>query len=286
MCPPNRWPIIYATAAALLALLAAWLLPFPHLISGDDDQAANVLPGVRENLMSSKSRFDLASSRYQAYISSHDVGALRQNAEQAISAANAAPADAAALARLRDEGVKIVEFAHELEQYALASDTYFAALRTYDDDLMAWTRSLGAKSERLRKDTFPFVEHIKRYPPPTGLTPDPPEVKADQLSAQITAHEAHLAGLGSSATPAQLSTDVDAIWSSGRSIEYVAGLHDEYFTDLRRYDGRVTEEAAAPLVSNQLPGRRMMATGLNLLLGLVIFGGLLALFAPRRGSTG
>jgi len=242
--------------------------------------------------MSTKQRFDEASERYHTYITTHDVGAMRASAEQAIAAAKAPTHDRGALDRVRDAARQIDEFARELEGYAEAGERFFAALRAYDDDLMAWTRSLGARSERLRKDTFPFVEHIKRYPPPTGLTSDPPEVKAADLARQVASLEAHMtvldstpyprtSGTGQGDTLDQIGGDIEAIWSSGRSVEYVAGLHDEYFSDLRKYDSRVAEEAAAAGDSGQSPGRRLLATGLDLLLGATVFGGLFALFMPR-----
>ena len=49
------------------------------------------------------------------------------------------------------------------------AETYFSQLKHFDDELMAWTRSLGAESEILRADTWPIVEYLKLYPPPTGL---------------------------------------------------------------------------------------------------------------------
>ena len=39
---------------------------------------------------------------------------------------------------------------------ALAGEAYFAELRKYDDDLMSWSRTLGAKSEELRRATWPI----------------------------------------------------------------------------------------------------------------------------------
>jgi hypothetical protein len=88
---------------------------------------------------------------------------------------------------------------------------------------------------------------------------------------------------GQSETLDQIGGDIAAIWSSGKSIEYMAGLHDEYFADLRKYDRRVAEEAAGAGNSGQSPGRRLLATGLDLLLGATVLGGLFALFMPRRG---
>src|SRR5439155_19639662 len=116
----TRWAALYALAAALAALATAWLLPLPRIIAGDEDQVANQMPQVRTDLMSTKQRFDEASERYHTYITTHDVGAMRASAEQAIAAAKAPTHDRGALDRVRDAARQIDEFARELEGYAEA----------------------------------------------------------------------------------------------------------------------------------------------------------------------
>src|SRR5919201_5899555 len=115
------WATLYALAAALAALATAWLLPLPRIIAGDEDQVASQMPQVRTELMSTKQRFDEASERYHTYIATHDVGAMRESAEQAIAAAKAPTHDSAAVNRVRDATRQIDEFARELEAYAEAS---------------------------------------------------------------------------------------------------------------------------------------------------------------------
>src|SRR5436190_3632692 len=258
--------VLFALGAALCVLLAAWFVPLPRIIAGEEELATKRLPETRANVMSTQQAFKQAQERYQTYIKTHDVGAAR---EQAI-ASYKGPELAAT--RLMDV---IYGYADELLLYAQASDKYFSALHAYDDDLMSWTRSLGASSESLRSATFPFVEHLKRYPPPVGLTADPPDVKAATLQAQIEA-------LHRDTEPADLAQDIDNIWASGRSIEYVAGLHDEYYQDLQTYDGKVATVANAANQPQQSSTRRLVANSFNVLLGAVVFGGLAALFVARK----
>src|SRR5919204_1514165 len=97
-----RWAALYALAAALAALAIAWLLPLPRIIAGDEDQVASQMPQVRTELMSTKQRFDEASERYHTYIATHDVGAMRVSAQQAIAAAKAPAHDSGALERVGD----------------------------------------------------------------------------------------------------------------------------------------------------------------------------------------
>ena len=158
---------------------------------------------------------------------------------------------------------------------------------------MAWTRSLGPASEQLRDDTFPIVEYLKQYPPPVGLTLDPPNVTASQVASQTTALADHIAALNPNPDPQASATsraeaidaigeDITGIWASGRSIERVMSLHAEYERLLRVYDRAVQAVEASGAGSNLSAGRLFLANIFNLLLGAVIVAGLAALLTPKR----
>jgi hypothetical protein len=166
----------------------------------------------------------------------------------------------------------------------------------YDDELMAWSRSLGPASEQLRDDTFPFVEHLKKYPPPVGLQADPPLVTAADVETQTLSLRRNFVtllatnpnspeGAQSARTLVEaINSDVDRIWASGRSVEWIQSLHANYDKFLQTYEGAVQSVAAS--ASRGATGERIaLATGLNLLVGALVLMGLVALFWPARAKA-
>jgi hypothetical protein len=147
---------------------------------------------------------------------------------------------------------------------------------------MAWTRSLGADSESLRPDTWPIVEYLKLYPPPTGEKTDYTNVTA----ADVGKLDAALGG--TEVTPTDKSTldqyqaTISGLKSAGRSIEYVESLHSQYFTLLQNYDAKLQAVASGSGASNLSGSRTMIATATNLLVGAALVVGLVAIFLPRR----
>ena len=69
-----------------------------------------------------------------------------------------------------------------------------------------------------------------------------------------------------------------AIWVSGRSVEYVGGLHEDYLAMLRTYDTKVEARSKDGGAEGPQGGRLVLADALTLLLGLVVAGGLFGLF--------
>lgn len=282
---------MWAALAALAVLLAAWFLPLPPIIAGEEARAAQTIPTDRSNAQTASQQFQEAQARYLAYIKAQDLGALLISARDAIAEAKAAPDDIGKLVAVRDVAAQVRDYAGVLQDYAQASERYFAALHSYDDKLMSWTRSLGAASESLRSATFPFVEHLKLYPTPVGDKADPPQVSAAQVEEQIGALTSHVAALGPDPNPHsagsratttldQIDQDVSGIWASGRSVEHVAGLHNDYYAMLRTYDGQVQTTAKEAGSSGPTGGKLVLANALTALLGALTFGGLVALFVP------
>jgi hypothetical protein len=260
------------------------LLPVPGQVSGEEQLVAPRMPDTRADVEAAHRRFEQARARYQDYVKTHDLSAVLANVQDAIAKAKAEDNDPGAIAALKDRAAPVREYAGELLGYVQAGEQYVAAIRRYDDDLMAWTRSLGAASEQLRSETWPFVEYIKRYPPPFGETADPPNVTAAEVATQTASLESHIADLdatGQAGVVVGIERDVAGIWASGRSIEHVESLHAEYYRLLKEYDPKVEAAANGTNASMRLD-RVMLANGLNLLVGAVTLGGVAALFMRRR----
>lgn len=283
---------LLALLAALVALLAGWFLPWRPIIAGEEQLGPEKAAQSRQALAPARERFETAQSHYQSYVKSHDMGALLDRSRSALSEAKADPSSPDKLTTVRDQAAQVADYAGVLRDYAEAGDAYLTSLRQYDDNLMNWTRGLFAASESLRSETWPFVEHLKLYPTPIGEKTDPPLVPATEVSAQLAALQDHVAALspdpnpptGSSVAAAlgAIGADIDEIWASGRSVEYVASLHPEYDRELSTYDAKVQAAAGDPQ-STQISGaRRLVAPALTAALGLIMLVGLAALFSPRR----
>lgn len=283
------WPWLIA----LGILVVAWVLPLPGLVFGEEQLAASRMPETRATVQSASESFQKAQSAYKQYVATHDMGAVLSSVQKAIAEARANSSDPAALAALRAALGPVQGYLGVLHGYAAAGDAYFAALRAYDDNLMAWSRALSpASQEELRPDTWPFVEYLKRYPPPDGETPDPPKVTAQDVATQTTSLAAHVAALDPQAAVGSTQAAIDAIgrdisgiWASGRSVERIESLHNEYYRLLKVYDARLQQVAAQDAANQGPQSRRALATVLDLGVGLVLLGGLAALFMPRAGEA-
>ncbi|HUP27079.1 MAG TPA: hypothetical protein VM409_01485, partial [Chloroflexia bacterium] len=193
--PSSR--LLLPLLGAVCVMLAAWLLPLPGFALSEDQLAPEHTPQVRAEVEAAREQFTRAQERYASYIKSHDVGLARAQAEEAARQASSAGANGSDLTALRSALLPVSQYAGELQRYAAAGEAYFEKLRAYDDNLMGWTRSLGSALERLRNETWPFVEYLKRYPPPVGEKPDPPMVTASQVLSQTASLDSHITGLGS-----------------------------------------------------------------------------------------
>jgi hypothetical protein len=285
----RRYTQVLAGTAALLVLLSAVFLPWHEIISGDEQLAPQRMPQTRQEVAQAKANFDRANARYQDYIKTHDLGGLHDKVLSVLSAITESGTAPAASqqdnATVKDLGGLVRDYAFVLYDYSSASDAYLQVLQGYDDDLMSWTRGLLGASESLRSQTWPFVEHIKLYPQPVGLKTDPPMVNAAQVQAQIDSLDSDLGALNtngdSRAALNGIKRDIDGIWASGRSVEYIAGLHAEYHDDLATYDSKVAIAAQDPHAATPVSVRPVFAWGLTLIISALTLGGLVALFMPR-----
>ncbi len=281
---------------ALVVLLVAWFVPLPKLVSGEETLVAPRMPQIRANVQVVETNFRQAQTSYLTYVKTHDMAAVLANMQGAISSARCSN-DPAELLAVRDAAMPINEYTAVLYNYAQAGERYFPTLRGYDNDLMGWTRSLGADSERLHKATFPIADWLKLYPVPIGSTLDPPLIAATSVAAHTASLKAYIAALNPDPDPRTntpsvdetldaISGDVNAIWADGRSIERFESLHNEYARVLQVYDGQLQLVAANSSGNAPLTGRVAFATALDLLIGAVTLGGLAALFMPRRRARG
>ncbi|MEO8286932.1 MAG: hypothetical protein ABI670_10910 [Chloroflexota bacterium] len=281
-------PAILALLAALAALLVAWFVPLPRLVLSEEERAGARMPENRSVVEASRIEFENAEAAYKSYVTKNDVGAALAGLEQAAKTSQANSDDPALHFAVRDAAAPVFNYLDALQTYAKAGEKYLGDLRHYDDELMAWTRSLGTESEALRPDTWPIVEYLKLYPPPTGQSADYPGISAADVANTTQTLQANVAGLspdsGGNNPGADILKDVDAVRAAGRSVEYSQGLNAGYHTILANYDKKVQSVVTATNGNTLSSGRVAFATGLNLLMGAVTLLGLAALFFSQRSG--
>lgn len=270
-----------ALAAALAVLLSAWFLPLPRLLLSDEEQAATRMPQTVDAVESALRDFEQAQADYKGYVAENNVGAALDDLDRSIASLQADPANPALRSSVHAAAPPVLAYLAQLRKYLEAGNSYFNRLSSYDSDLMAWTRSLGAANEVLRPDTWPIVEYLKLYPPPVGL-------KGEYISFEVS-EVADMAGTlentAADVTPQTLQLTVNDIRAAGRSIEYSESLHLQYKTLLDSYLVRL-QAVASNSGSPPLSGTRaIVAYGANILLALVLLAGLAALFLPRKAAT-
>lgn len=284
---------LVALLPGLAVLLAAWLVPLPRMVLGEENLAPQRIPQTRATVERAGAKFRQAQSNYRAYVKSHDLAALLVTIQDDIKRARENSNDPQNLLALRNSATQVKGYVEVLHAYAKAGEEYFEMLRRYDDELMAWTRTLGATGEQVRRYTWPIADHLRLYPAPVGDIPDDiPWVTAAEVQTQTLSLTNHIAALSSDGNPnapassrqeaiAGISKDVADVWASGRSIEVIESHHNDYYKVLTIYYGHI-----ANIVRTGLP--RMgttqvaLATGANVLVAALTLVGLALFFAPRR----
>ncbi|MEP6774377.1 MAG: hypothetical protein ABJA50_02180 [Chloroflexota bacterium] len=276
-----RNAVALSLLAPLVVLLVAWLAPLPRLVLGEEEAAATRMPQTRTDTARAKSNFEQVQTGYKDYLAAHDVGAALSSLESSAAALQVDPTSAELLSKLQSAVQPVQEFAAQLQAYADGGGAYFAQAKHYDDELMAWTRSLGADSESLRPDTWPIVEYLKLYPPPAGEKADYANVSAADVGKLEVALDGAAVTLTDKSTLVQYQATIADLKSAGRSIEYIEGLHSQYFTLLQNYDTKLQAVASGSEASNLSGSRTIIATATNLLVGAALVVGLVAIFLPR-----
>ncbi|MCL4508666.1 MAG: O-antigen ligase family protein [Chloroflexi bacterium] len=179
-----------------------------------------------------------------------------------------------------------------LAALASASAQYQAAIVHYDNVLMARSRSLGPKVEQLRSDTWPFVEWVKQFPPPLGLTTSlhPGTSATFTTLAERLAQDAQQSVRGAQAVA---GADARSFAAVAADTIKVASLLPNYRHLLEVYDGEMEKVASEP--GPTAHGARLIAgdaiTGVLFI--LLSLGSLLLLIQPllprmwwiQRGSV-
>jgi hypothetical protein len=277
-------------ALAVLAV-ALWVrLPSP-VLSGDQSQAREGLPQSRAEVMRTGEPFRPAHRDYRTFVRAHDMGTLLRRISDAMNAAKENPGDFVAVRRLAGVASEAIPYTHALYEYGRRGEEYLAALIKYDDLLTTWTRGLGLGVEQVRTDTFPVIETLKRYPLPVGeyTDPYPPIIPSSTVLTQTVRLQETIAALYNSgaSTPEQRLTMISnlegvtsQLWESGRSIEYVSAIHEEFRDALEDYEAavqRIVEERARP------SPLRSIGLFVNLAVALVVLAGVGLLLMGRDG---
>jgi hypothetical protein len=277
----SRYAIVLSLLAALVVLLVAWLVPLPRLVLGEEAAAATRMPQTRSDVAQARANFEQVQASYKDYVATHDVGAALKTLDTSVAALQADPASAELLTRLQTAARPIQAYGAQLQAYAAAGEAYFAQAKHYDDELMAWTRSLGADSESLRPDTWPIVEYLKLYPPPTGEKTDYTDVSAADVGKLDVAVAGAVVTPTDKSTLIQYQATIDDLKWAGRSVEYIESLHSQYYTLLQNYDTKLKAVASGSEASILSGGRTIIATVTNLMVGAALVVGLVAIFLPR-----
>jgi hypothetical protein len=267
-----------ALLAAVLLVLLGRVLPLPPLVTGEEGVRLELVK-TRLDAVTARYEFQTAALAYERFLGTHDVPNVPNELREKAADLDAGGDRTTLNGEVRTRVQLILDLGHSLLARSIAGDKFFAELRTYDDQLMGWSRTLGPRSEQLRRDTWPILEGLKRYPAPvgttdevrwvpsssdspllpliTGATPAAPPLSTtmallDQMAPAMEAPDV------SSDTIRKFAQIADDVWVAGAYIPTVDQFHDGYFSALRRYDAQALEVAATP--DDPLPaGQRVPA---------------------------
>jgi hypothetical protein len=293
--------LLIALVVGLVVIAVGRLVPLPPLITGEE-QVRRELVDTRGAVVAQRYLYLEAQREFEYYLATVPIPGIpsQMHAIAAQIRAGAdphAPTDQAQecaagmgerpslLQQARECARRAAAFGRVLSRYAHPADELFTLLRRYDDQLMAYSRTLGARSEELRRGTWPILAWLQRYPPPAGQRADIHFFPGTEVDRNVATLEAAAVELATADDPAdaveRAATAADPIWDAGLMVPTIAWFHDGYYSALRRYDAQMLERAAAP--DQPLPGPRALiaggATALLLALLLVAF---VLLFGPGR----
>jgi len=271
-----------ALVAAIVLVLLGRVIPVPPVVTGEEGSRTDL---VKTRIAVVTARYDfqqkeLAYHRFLTRPLSLIPTELRQQANEWDAGGNRQ----VLLQQAHDKIQQSLDLGHAMIPYAQSGEAFFAQLRSYDDDLMSWSRTLGARSEQLRRSTWPILEWLKAYPLESGgenrefhAFPASNVVRAtaliQKLAPQLDAPTAD------ATTFRRLALATDDLWAAGKNIPSVNRYHDGYFSALRRYDTESLEVAAVPEAAapSSQTIRAWLIAGL---LGTVLAAALLLFLAP------
>ncbi|HUS15049.1 MAG TPA: hypothetical protein VM536_08545 [Chloroflexia bacterium] len=273
-----------AIVGALVLVLLGRLIPVPPLVTGEDGSRTDLVK-TRNEATTLRYEFQKATLDYQHYLATHEIpndgpNRLRADAAELKAGGNRQ----IILDRARDKTRRAIELGNAMIPYAVGGERFFGTLQDYDNNLMSWSRTLGPRSEELRRTTWPILEWIKRYPEQVsgGINRELQLVPATQvisttrllekLAPQLDAPDAN------PATIYRIALAADDLWVAGKYIPPVDAFHDGYYSALRRYDGESLAVAATD--DSPVSGTPIRARIGAVAITVVSLLALLLLFAP------
>ncbi len=269
------------TAAALIAAVVLVLLgrviPVPPVVTGEEGSRTDLVK-TRIAVVTARYDFQQKELAYHRFLATHPLTIIPNELRAQANEWDAGGNHAVLLAQARDKIQRSIELGQAMIPYAQSGETFFAQLGSYDDNLMSWSRTLGARSEQLRRSTWPILEWLKEYPLESGgenrefhAFPAANVVRAtaliQKLAPQLDAPDAD------ATTLRRLALAIDDLWAAGKNIPSVNRYHDGYFSALRRYDTESLEVAAVPEAaapSSQTIRAWLIAGALGLLLAAAL----------------
>jgi hypothetical protein len=290
---------------ALIVLAVGRWVPLPPLVTGEE--------GVRQELVTTRGKvvaqrylYQEAQREFEHYLYTvavppipaqmHEIAAqIRQGTSATTptgilqSCAEQVGPQATPIQQAQECARRAADFGRVLSRYAHPADDLFTLLRQYDDQLMAYSRTLGARSEELRRGTWPILSWLQSYPPPVGDRIGIHFFPGSEVDRNVSDLDEAAAALATAPDPAdaveRAATAADPIWDAGLMVPTIAWQHDGYYSALRRYDAQMLEVAAAP--DQPLAGNRALIAGVaTVLLRALLFAGLVLLFLPGGGMGG
>ena len=280
--------VLLALVGALIVLAVGRLVPLPPIVTGEE-QVRRELVATRGKVVEQRYLYLTAQREFELYLSKHDLSNLPQQMHDIAAQMRAGGDKPTLLAAAHDRATRAADFGRALARYGKPADTLYTLLRAYDDELMSYSRTLGARSEDLRRSTWPILSWLQRYPRPAGEATDIRFFPGEAVERNVATLEAAVAEIDNAPDTAdaieRAATAADPIWDAGLMVPTVAWVHDGYFGALRHYDAQMLQAAAAPDPPMALTRALVAGLGSVLLLALML-GGLVLLFAPTRGGRG
>jgi len=272
------WATALAVVLLMLSVVSALVWPgqhrgidFPPTLSGEEDTLVGV-QRAHSSVLRAQPAYERAE---QAVTAASTLDGRPYTPESEVGTVRIGGAAAAAALQ------RAIAYGHTVTALATAAATYQAAIEGYDDALMARSRGLGPKSEALRSATWPFVEYVKRFPPPLGLDTTLHPVSPAELAALLQKLQDDRAVLDASgAGPGQAAADLAQLAPPARDTVKLAGFLPEYQRLLDMYAGRV-EQVAATRESAASGLKAAVGYGLAVLLLAALAAGAALLFWSR-----
>ncbi len=301
-----RASVLIATVVALIVLAVGRWVPLPPLVTGEE-AVRQELVTTRGKVVAQRYLYQEAQREFEHYLYTvsvptslptqmHDIAAQIRKGTNATTptgimqpCAERVGPQATPVQQAQECARRAADFGRVLARYAHPSDNLFTLLRQYDDQLMAYSRTLGARSEELRRGTWSILSWLQHYPPPVGERAEIHFFPGTEVDRDVTVLETAAVAVATASDPAdaveRAATAADPIWDAGLMVPTIAWEHDGYYSALRRYDAQMLEVAAAP--DQPLAGNRSLIAGV-VTLGLLalMFAGLVLLFLPSLGVRG